>query len=270
MGGRRRVYKIKSDLTVDDSFEDDDEQHHTFDSSSDNINRKKTFEDKVLTAGARGLEREKSLFAELCTAIAGELGPIAAFGDGIAEVDGTQCLAETAHRLGWVRPEIEDSDALELVEARHPVLDSTMRDRFVPNDTTLAAGDTRATLALITGPNMAGKSTYIRQTALVVLLAQAGSFVPATSAHVGVVDRILTRIGAADELHAGRSTFMVEMTETANILHHATDRSLVVLDEIGRGTSTLDGLSLAWAIAEALAARGSRALFATHYLAKID
>ncbi len=225
----------------------------------------KTFEDKVLTAGARGLEREKIVFASLCEAIAAELDAIAAFGEAIAEIDGTQCLAETAHRLGWVRPEIDGSTAIELVEARHPVLDASMRDRFVPNDTRLATSDQPASLALITGPNMAGKSTYIRQTALVVLLAQAGSFVPATSARIGVVDRILTRIGAADELHAGRSTFMVEMTETANILHHATDRSLVVLDEIGRGTSTLDGLSLAWAIAEALAARGSRTLFATHY-----
>ena len=225
----------------------------------------KTFEDKVLTASARALEREKVVFDELCRSIAAELSAIAAFGDAIAEIDGTQCLAETAHRLGWVRPEIEDSAVLELVEARHPVLDATMRDRFVPNDTRLATEESPSTLALITGPNMAGKSTYIRQTALVVLLAQAGSFVPATRARIGVVDRILTRIGAADELHAGRSTFMVEMTETANILHHATDRSLVVLDEIGRGTSTLDGLSLAWAIAEALAARGSRTLFATHY-----
>ena len=225
----------------------------------------KRFEDKVLTAGARALEREKIVFAELCDGITGELEAIAAFGEAIADVDGTSCLAETAHRLGWVRPVVDDSRELEIREARHPVLDATMRDRFVPNDTILGTGDQPATLALITGPNMAGKSTYIRQTALVVLLAQAGSFVPATSARIGVVDRILTRIGAADELHAGRSTFMVEMTETANILHHATDRSLVVLDEIGRGTSTLDGLALAWAITEALATRGSRTLFATHY-----
>ncbi|MHC4246011.1 MAG: DNA mismatch repair protein MutS [Planctomycetota bacterium] len=225
----------------------------------------KTFEDKVLTAGARAIEREKRIFASLCAAIADALEPIAAFGDAIAEIDCTACLAETAHRLGWVRPEIDDTTTLELVEARHPVLDASMRDRFVPNDCRLGCDDVPSTVALITGPNMAGKSTYIRQTALVVLLAQAGSFVPATSARIGVVDRIFTRIGASDELHAGRSTFMVEMTETANILHHATDRSLVVLDEIGRGTSTLDGLSLAWAITEDLAARGSRTLFATHY-----
>ena len=225
----------------------------------------KTFEDKVLTAGARALEREKIVFADLCDGITTELEALAAFGEAIADIDGTACLAETAHRLGWVRPVVDDSRQLELQDARHPVLDATMRDRFVPNDTHLGTSDQAATLALITGPNMAGKSTYIRQTALVVLLAQAGSFVPAASARIGVVDRILTRIGAADELHAGRSTFMVEMTETANILHHATDRSLVVLDEIGRGTSTLDGLSLAWAITEALASRGSRTLFATHY-----
>ena len=225
----------------------------------------KTFEDKVLTAGARATEREKRIFAELCLAIADAVEPIAAFGDAIAEIDCTACLAETAYRLGWVRPEMEDSAVLELTEARHPVLDASMRDRFVPNDCALGTTDQTSTLALITGPNMAGKSTYIRQTALVVLLAQSGSFVPATRARIGVVDRIFTRIGASDELHAGRSTFMVEMTETANILHHATDRSLVVLDEIGRGTSTLDGLSLAWAITENLAERGTRTLFATHY-----
>ena len=225
----------------------------------------KTFEDKVLTAGARATEREKRIFAELCLAIADAVEPIAAFGDAIAEIDCTACLAETAYRLGWVRPEMEDSAVLELTGARHPVLDASMRDRFVPNDCALGTGEQTSTLALITGPNMAGKSTYIRQTALVVLLAQSGSFVPATRARIGVVDRIFTRIGASDELHAGRSTFMVEMTETANILHHATDRSLVVLDEIGRGTSTLDGLSLAWAITENLAERGTRTLFATHY-----
>jgi DNA mismatch repair protein MutS len=143
------------------------------------------------------------------------------------------------------------------------VLEAILRERFVPNDCRL--GIDGGTLALITGPNMAGKSTYIRQVALAVLLAHAGSFVPAESAEIGLVDRIFTRIGASDELHSGQSTFMVEMTETANILHHATPRSLVILDEIGRGTSTLDGLSLAWAIAETLADRGCRTLFATHY-----
>ena len=147
-----------------------------------------------------------------------------------------------------------------------------LTDQFVPNDVMLSPGDDQpgpeaaaATLALITGPNMSGKSTYIRQTALIVLLAHVGSFVPASEATIGLCDRIFTRVGASDELHAGRSTFMVEMTETANICHHATDRSLVILDEIGRGTSTLDGLALAWAITEYMALRRCRALFATHY-----
>ncbi|MCH2162644.1 MAG: hypothetical protein MK085_12330, partial [Phycisphaerales bacterium] len=174
------------------------------------------------------------------------------------------CFAETGHRLGWTAPVLEDSNVLEITDGRHPVLDASLREGFVANDCQLA-GPEGPTLALITGPNMAGKSTYIRQVALIVMLAQAGSYVPATKARIGITDRIFTRIGASDELHAGRSTFMVEMTETANILHHATDRSLVILDEIGRGTSTLDGLSLAWAIAETLLARRARTLFATHY-----
>ena len=148
---------------------------------------------------------------------------------------------------------------------RHPVLDRTLASSFVPNDTALGGNASSPTLALITGPNMAGKSTYIRQVALIALLAHVGSFVPAAKAEIGVLDAILTRIGSADEIHSGQSTFMVEMTETANILHHATERSLVILDEIGRGTSTLDGLSLAWAITETLAARGASTLFATHY-----
>ncbi len=153
------------------------------------------------------------------------------------------------------------------------MLEAILRDRFVPNDCQLggpvdapdASAQSRGSLALITGPNMAGKSTFIRQVALIALLAHVGSHVPAESATIGLVDRIFTRIGASDELHTGQSTFMVEMTETANILHHSTEQSLVILDEIGRGTSTLDGLSLAWAIAETLAAKGCRTLFATHY-----
>ncbi len=224
----------------------------------------KTFEDKVLTAEGRAIEREKVLFTQLSAEVAAKLAPLSRFADAIAELDCLSCFAETAHRLGWCRPTLEDSAVLEITEGRHPVLDESMRDRFVPNDCALATS-TAGTLGLITGPNMAGKSTYIRQTALIVLLAQAGSFVPAQAAKIGLADRIFTRIGASDELHAGRSTFMVEMTETANILHNATDRSVVILDEIGRGTSTLDGLSLAWAIAETLLARKARTLFATHY-----
>jgi DNA mismatch repair protein MutS len=172
-------------------------------------------------------------------------------------------LAVLAQERRYCRPTVSDDRVLELVDARHPVLDQQLGSQFVANDVRFGPDDS---LMLITGPNMAGKSTYIRQVALCVLLAQVGSYVPAKSATVGVADRLFTRIGASDELHGGQSTFMVEMTETANILNNATPRSLVVLDEIGRGTSTLDGLSLAWAIAEHVASSvRSRTLFATHY-----
>jgi DNA mismatch repair protein MutS len=223
----------------------------------------KEFEDKVLSAESRAIEREKRLFEELCAAVAREAAGLAEFADLVARLDVVRSLASVARRERWCRPAMVDGPRLSLVGARHPVLEAILRERFVPNDCRL--GIDGGTLALITGPNMAGKSTYIRQVALAVLLAHAGSFVPAESAEIGLVDRIFTRIGASDELHSGQSTFMVEMTETANILHHATPRSLVILDEIGRGTSTLDGLSLAWAIAETLAGRGCRTLFATHY-----
>jgi DNA mismatch repair protein MutS len=174
-------------------------------------------------------------------------------------------LAETARSRGWCRPTIDDGLTLSLTACRHPVVEEVVgRSRFVANDALLAADGTR--LAVITGPNMAGKSTYIRQVAVAVILAQAGSFVPATAAHIGLVDRVFTRVGAGDELARGQSTFMVEMSETAAILHHATARSLVILDEVGRGTSTFDGVSLAWAITEHLHDRiGCRTLFATHY-----
>ena len=224
----------------------------------------KTFEDNVLGAEARAIEREKTLFAEQCAEAAKSLDALAEFADAIAVLDCLACFAETAHRLDWVQPTVDQSRDLRIRDGRHPVLDEMMRDGFVPNDTTLCA-DGAGTLALITGPNMAGKSTYIRQTALIVLLAQAGSFVPAAVAKIGRADRIFTRVGANDELHAGRSTFMVEMTEMANILNNSTPQSLVILDEIGRGTSTLDGLSLAWAIVETLLAKTTRTLFATHY-----
>jgi DNA mismatch repair protein MutS len=172
----------------------------------------------------------------------------------VAELDVLLGFAERAHRRGWVRPVMTEAPVLDIAQGRHPVLEQTLGSNFVPNDVKLGvSGDSGAPVALITGPNMAGKSTFIRQTALLVLLAHAGSFVPAQAATIGITDRIFTRIGADDALHAGQSTFMVEMIETANILHHATGRSLVVLDEIGRGTSTLDGLSLAWGIAEHLA-----------------
>ena len=222
----------------------------------------KEFEEKVLRADARAIEREKELWSRLCVEVAANIAAIVAFGERAAELDALSCLAAVARRQHWERPEITTIAGIFIEGGRHPVLDRTLASTFVPNDTALGSN---ATLALITGPNMAGKSTYIRQVALIALLAHVGSFVPAARAQIGILDAILTRIGSADEIHTGQSTFMVEMTETANILHHATERSLVVLDEIGRGTSTLDGLSLAWAIAETLASRRACTLFATHY-----
>jgi len=234
----------------------------------------KEFESKVLTAQQRAIDREQMLFAQMCREAAGHSASLATFARLIAELDVLRGFAEQAVRGRYNRPDVIDGACVDVVAGRHPVLDEILKDRFVPNDCHLGmAGEAEeqgraappATLALITGPNMAGKSTYIRQIAIITLLAHTGSFVPAESATIGLTDRIFTRIGASDELHAGRSTFMVEMTETANILHHATPRSLVILDEIGRGTSTLDGLSLAWAIAEQLARTKARTLFATHY-----
>jgi len=229
----------------------------------------KEFEDKVTSAESRAIEREQELFVELCGVARAELASLQVFADLVAELDALLGLARKAATRGWVRPELDDGHGLVIGGGRHPVLDESLEATFVPNDVALgAAGDERenpARLSLITGPNMAGKSTFIRQTALLVVLAQAGSFVPADWMRFGVCDRIFTRVGADDALHRGQSTFMVEMTETANILNHATERSLVILDEIGRGTSTLDGLSLAWAIAERLAEIGARTLFATHY-----
>ncbi|MDA0215216.1 MAG: DNA mismatch repair protein MutS [Planctomycetota bacterium] len=227
----------------------------------------KAFEERVLTAEFRAFEREKQLFEQLLAQVSGHASEIASYGEVIAQIDCLASFADCAVRHGYVRPEITDQPILEIEQGRHPVLDRSLGGKFVPNDCTLGSVSTlsTATLALVTGPNMAGKSTFIRQNALIALMALAGSFVPAKRAVIGMCDRIFARIGAGDELHTGRSTFMVEMTETAHILHHATAQSLVVLDEIGRGTSTLDGLSLAWAITEWLAQRRTRTLFATHY-----
>ena len=240
----------------------------------------KEYEGKVLSARERAIAREQELFEQLCDQVKQRLSPLQRFAQIVAEVDVLACFADRAVRRGYVRPVMVDDPVLDIRNGRHPVLDDLLDDTCVPNDVILggqppasphgpdetALQATRdSTLALITGPNMAGKSTFIRQAALITLMAHTGSFVPAAQAAVGLCDRIFTRVGASDELHAGRSTFMVEMTETANICHHATDKSLVILDEIGRGTSTLDGLSLAWAIAEYLATRRCRTLFATHY-----
>lgn len=228
------------------------------------------FESKVTTAEARALERERELFAAMCQRAGSLLEPMATFSSAVATLDALAALAEKAVMRRWVRPEIVEGPAMSIHAGRHPVLDELLSGSFVPNDTELGSDGSPSTpaaaaLALITGPNMAGKSTYIRQTALIALLAHTGSFVPADRATIGLIDRIFTRIGADDALHAGQSTFMVEMIETANIVNHATRHSLVILDEIGRGTSTLDGLSLAWAIVEHLASLGPRTLFATHY-----
>ncbi|MBY0311273.1 MAG: DNA mismatch repair protein MutS [Phycisphaerales bacterium] len=232
----------------------------------------KEFETKVMSAESRALAREVALFDELCAACVGLIPPLTRFGDVAAELDALGCFADKAVQRQWVLPDFVDEPVLVIEQGRHPVLDERLGRGFVPNDVELGSTKPEGTarLALITGPNMAGKSTYIRTAGLLTLLAHAGSMVPAGAMTLGVTDRVFTRIGADDALHAGQSTFMVEMTETARILHHCTERSLVILDEIGRGTSTLDGLSLAWAIAEELAGKdggsGSpRVLFATHY-----
>jgi DNA mismatch repair protein MutS len=228
--------------------------------------RLKEYEEEATTAEARGIAREATLFAELVTAVSMQADALRELSVTVATIDVLCAFAELAEHHRLVRPDMTDGLDLEIIDGRHPVLDARLGSDFVPNDCLTDDGQgTPTRLLLITGPNMAGKSTYIRQIALITLMAQAGCFVPATSARLGIVDRLFARIGAADELHAGMSTFMVEMTETANILHNATEKSLVILDEIGRGTSTLDGLSLAWAITEALATLGCRTLFATHY-----
>jgi DNA mismatch repair protein MutS len=223
------------------------------------------FESKVLRSEELARDREYALFGALRETAAAATPRLLATAAAIAELDVLVGLAVAARELHWHRPRLDDSRVLKIGEGRHPVLEAThAAGTFVPNDTDLDPPARR--LALLTGPNMAGKSTYIRQVALLVLLAQIGSYVPAREARIGLVDRIFTRVGAADDISRGASTFMVEMVETANILHHATPKSLVILDEVGRGTSTYDGLALAWAIAEDLRDRiGCRALFATHY-----
>ncbi|WP_028081420.1 DNA mismatch repair protein MutS [Solimonas soli] len=223
----------------------------------------KKFEDQVLSARDRALAREKELYEALLDRVAADLPALQQMAQALAELDVLACFAERARALRWCRPRLVAQPCLSIRGGRHPVVEQTLREPFVPND--LELSDTRR-LLVITGPNMGGKSTYMRQTALIVLLAHAGCFVPADAATLGPVDRIFTRIGAGDDIASGQSTFMVEMSETANILHNATRESLVLMDEIGRGTSTYDGLSLARAVAEFLATEVQAfTLFATHY-----
>lgn len=227
----------------------------------------KELENKISTAQERRLELEYDLFINIRNRIAGQSERILATAGQIARLDFFACLAEAAHRYHYRRPKIHDTDTVSITAGRHPVIERAMDPgRFVPNDIHLDQQENE--LLIITGPNMAGKSTVLRQTALIVLMAHIGSFVPAEASDICIVDRIFTRVGAMDDLRRGQSTFMVEMNETANILNNATDRSLVILDEIGRGTSTYDGLAIAWAVAEELAEknnRGVKTLFATHY-----
>ena len=221
------------------------------------------FEGKVLSARERSLAREKDLYAALLATLVELLAPLRTMAAGLAQTDVLVTLARRAAELNFCRPELSDEPGISIRAGRHPVVERVLEQPFIPNDLDLHR---ERRLLVITGPNMGGKSTFMRQTALIAILAHIGSFVPADAARLGPLDRIFTRIGAADDLAGGRSTFMVEMTETANILNNATDQSLVLMDEVGRGTSTFDGLSLAWAAAHFIGERiGAFTLFATHY-----
>ncbi|MBO5556504.1 MAG: DNA mismatch repair protein MutS, partial [Oscillospiraceae bacterium] len=227
----------------------------------------KELESSLLTARDRINELEYDFFCQIRDSVAAKVDRIQATADAVARLDALCSLAEVAVRNHYSMPEVDASRSLHIVEGRHPVVEQTMKHvLFVPNDTYLTDGEDR--VAIVTGPNMAGKSTYMRQTALICLMAQMGSFVPAKSATIGVVDRVFTRIGASDDLASGQSTFMVEMNEMANILRHATAASLLILDEIGRGTSTFDGMAIARAVLEYCADKrklGAKTMFATHY-----
>jgi DNA mismatch repair protein MutS len=227
----------------------------------------KAFEDKALSAQERALAREKFLFEQLLDQLQAFVPTLTRLARALAALDALCALAERAQTLGWCAPEFVEHPCIEILQGRHPVVQARLAElssgNFIANDTLLGP---RQRMQIITGPNMGGKSTYMRQVALIVLLAQAGGFVPAQSATIGLVDRLFSRVGAGDDLARGRSTFMAEMVETAAILTQATPRSLVILDEIGRGTATYDGLAIAWACAEALhEVNRCRGLFATHY-----
>jgi len=226
----------------------------------------KEYETMVLNAEERIREIELRLFKGVCLKLAKSAHKLLSTAQALAELDVLSALGEAAALGNYCRPDVQEGPELDIRKGRHPVVEQFIQgERFVPNDVTFENGEI---VRIITGPNMSGKSTYLRQTALIVLMAQLGSFVPAESAQIGLVDRIFTRIGAQDEIHAGQSTFMVEMIEAANILHHATERSLLILDEIGRGTSTYDGVSIAWAMVEYIHNHPqlrAKTLFATHY-----
>ncbi|NGX60029.1 MAG: DNA mismatch repair protein MutS [Chlamydiae bacterium] len=224
----------------------------------------KEFEYKILSADEKIRAIETRLFTNLRIEVATYANQVRQIASAIAHIDCFAALAKLAIEREYVRPEVDESTIFQVEESRHPVIETTLEESFIPNDISFDGKQ----LAIITGPNMAGKSTFIRQAALIAILTQMGSFIPAKSAHIGIIDKVFSRIGASDDLTRGQSTFMVEMTETANILHNATERSLVILDEIGRGTSTYDGISIAWAVAEYLLGtpgKQAKTLFATHY-----
>jgi len=230
------------------------------------------YETKVLSAETEAYELEHQMFQELRAEVMNFAGKLQVAAQAIAEIDALLTLTKTALRWRWTKPEIrENSRVLQIKNGRHPVVEKISTERFIANDLFLAGEKNPANFWLITGPNMSGKSTFLRQNALIILLAQIGSFVPAEKCELGIVDRIFTRVGASDNLAAGKSTFFVEMAEMAHILNAATDKSFIILDEIGRGTSTFDGISIAWAITEFLHDKvGAKTIFATHYHELID
>jgi DNA mismatch repair protein MutS len=257
-------YYIEINRSHSDSVPDDYTRRQTLKSSERFLTPElKRFESRILSAKEQALRLEKALYEQLLERIATDVAALQRTAAVLSELDVLACFAERAEALSMVAPQFSDQRGIFIDQGRHPIVEHMNRGTFVPNDLNLTEDNH---MLLITGPNMGGKSTYMRQTAVIVILAHIGSFIPASAATFGPIDAIFTRIGAADNLAGGQSTFMVEMTETANILHNASATSLVLIDEIGRGTSTFDGVALAWAAAEYLAA-SNRAftLFATHY-----